>query len=144
MSTRVVFDTSVLVRYLIRPSAALRALIEDYWLAGEVVMVTAPEVLAELEAVLARPALQKFVHADEASDFVAIVRSRAEMLPSLGEPPRFTRDRKDDSFVFCALAGSASHLVTADNDLLVLGVVDTVAVLTPEAFLAFLRSLTSA
>ena len=144
MSTRVVFDTSVLLRYLIRPSAALRSLIEDYWLAGEVVMLTAPELLAELEAVLARPALQKFVHADEAADFVAIVRSRAEMLPSLGEPPRFTRDRKDDSFVFCALAGGASHLVTADNDLLVLGVVDTVTVLTPEAFLAFLRSLTSA
>jgi len=57
---------------------------------------------------------------------------------------RVVFDTKDDPFVFCALAGGASHLLTADNDLLVLGVVDTVTVLTPEAFLAFLRALSSA
>ena len=36
---RIVVDTSVLIRYLIKPSAAIVELIEQRWLAGEVQMV---------------------------------------------------------------------------------------------------------
>ncbi len=123
MTIRAVFDTSVLVRYLIRPSAAIRALIEVHWIGGDVLMVTSPELMAELVAVLARPSMLAFVRPDEAADLVEVIRQKAEVLPALGDPPPFTRDRKDNNFVFCALVAGVSHLVTVDNDLLILGAV---------------------
>ncbi len=52
--TRIVVDTSVLIRYLIKPSAAVRHLIEELWLNDDVVMVSSPELVAELEDVLTR------------------------------------------------------------------------------------------
>ena len=58
---RAVVDTSVLIRYLIRPSAAIRELIEVRWLDGGIRLVTAPELIAELADVLARDYIQAVV-----------------------------------------------------------------------------------
>jgi uncharacterized protein len=131
---RVVVDTSVLIRYLIKPGSAVRAMIEQYWVDGAFVMVTAPELLAELRAVLARPAMSELVRADEAAVLVAAVRDRAEMISPLGEVPVYTRDRKDDVFVACAVAGRADCIVTADNDILVLERLLEVRMVTPQQF----------
>ena len=43
--TRVVIDTSVLIRYLIKPGVATRELIETRWLGDEIHIVTAPELI---------------------------------------------------------------------------------------------------
>jgi len=48
---RVVIDTSVLIRYLIKPSASIRYLIEEMWFNEDIVLVTSPELLAELDFV---------------------------------------------------------------------------------------------
>jgi predicted nucleic acid-binding protein len=55
---RVVIDTSVLIRYLIRPSTATRELVEVLWLGDEVQMVTARELVGELDGVLGRDYIQ--------------------------------------------------------------------------------------
>jgi predicted nucleic acid-binding protein len=49
-----------------------------------------------------------------------------------------TRSAKDDKFIACALAGAASYLVTTDEDLLILGAVDTVQIITPQRLVALL------
>ena len=46
----------------------------------------------------------------------------------------FTRDPKDDKFVACGLSGGAEYLVSYDDNLLVLGVVGSMQIGTPEAF----------
>ncbi len=51
---RAVLDASVPVRYLIRPSAAIKELIEAEWPGNTVQMVTAPELVEELKGVLER------------------------------------------------------------------------------------------
>jgi predicted nucleic acid-binding protein len=58
---RVVIDTGVLIRYLIRPSAAVKELIEVRWFADQVRMVSAPELTKELEGVLARDHIQALI-----------------------------------------------------------------------------------
>ena len=58
---RAVVDTSVLIRYLIRPSAAIKELIEMRWLGDQVQMVTAPELVKELEDVLKRDTIQALI-----------------------------------------------------------------------------------
>ncbi len=136
---RIVIDTSVLIRYLIKPSAAIRELIEVHWLGDHLEMVTAPELLAELESVLARPAMRAFIVADEGATLTDAIRLKAEMLAPLGAVPAFTRDHKDDKFVACALAGQAAYLVTVDNDLLTLGRIGDVGTVTPHDLIAILR-----
>jgi len=129
--TRAVIDTSVLIRYLIRPSAAIRELIEERWLGGDVRMVTAPELLDELVAVLARPRIRPFVAEEEGEALLGAVQALAECLPSLGAVPPICRDPDDDKFVACALAGNASHVVTTDADLLTLRELAGVRLCTP-------------
>jgi len=46
------------------------------------------------------------------------------------------RDAKDDKFLELAVSGKASHIVSGDADLLVLHPFRSIAILTPQAFLA--------
>jgi uncharacterized protein len=136
---RIVVDTSVLVRYLLRPSAATRQLIEDLWLGDVVKLVVSPELIAELENVLQRPKIGRFVAAEDAAVLVDAVKARSVLLGPLAEIPPFTRDPKDDKFVACGLSGGAEYLVSYDDDLLVLGAVGGMQIGTPETFVRGLR-----
>ena len=131
---RVVVDTSVLIRYLIRPSAAIKELIEMRWLGDQVQMVTAPELVKELEDVLERDYIQALIKPQEGQALLEAIHLKAEILPPLGRIPSYTRDPKDDKFVACALAGDAGYIVTVDKDILVLGALSGVQMVTPEEF----------
>ena len=133
--TRVVIDTSVLIRYLIKPGVATRELIETRWLGDEIHIVTAPELIQELEGVLQRDYVQKLIQPAEGQALLDAIRLKAEILPALGSAPSFTRDPKDDKFVACALIGNAAFVVTEDKDLLVLETLEDVRMVTPYEFI---------
>jgi putative PIN family toxin of toxin-antitoxin system len=133
---RAVFDTSVLIRYLIKPSAVIKELIEDLWLGDEVQMVMAPELIEELEGVLARDDIQALIQPEEGQVLLEAIESKAEMISSLGPIPSYTRDPKDDKFIACALAGGAEVVVSVDKDILTLGSLMTVQMMTPYEFVA--------
>jgi len=132
---RVVIDTSVLIRYLIRPSAAIKELIEVRWLADKVRMVSAPELIEELEGVLARDYVQTLIRPEEGQALLHAIHLKAETLPLLGDVPPYTRDRKDDKFVACALVGDAAYVISEDKDLLALGVLQGIRMVTPHEFI---------
>jgi putative PIN family toxin of toxin-antitoxin system len=132
--TRVVIDTSVLIRYLIKPSAAVRRLVEDLWLDGDVVMVSSPELIAELEDVLARDYIRALIRPEEGKAMFDAIRATAEILPPLEEVPAYTRDPKDDKFVACAITGQASYIVTLDKDILALEKLGDLQIVTPHDF----------
>lgn len=136
---RIVVDTSVLIRYLIKPSAAIRELIEVWWLGDRVQMITAPELIEELEQVLSRKGILAFIRVSEGQVLLEAIRLKGEMLPALGTLPSYSRDPKDDKFIACALVGAASFVVTADEDLLILGEVGGVRMMTPYHFVALLK-----
>lgn len=131
---RIVVDSSVLVRYLLKPSKTTRQLIEQTWLDGAIETVTAPELMKELADVLARPKLRRYVTQEDATALIEALTLRADILPPLGDIPTYTRDSKDDKFVACAVLGKAAYVLTCDEDLLVLAKIGDVMVLTPEAF----------
>ena len=137
---RVVIDTSVLLRYLIKPSAATRELIENCWLEGQVQMVTAPELAAELADVLARDSMRKLIKPEEGHVLLEAIGRLADSLAALGPVPAYTRDPKDDKFVACAIAGDASYLVTEDKDLLVLATLAGISMVTPYDFVNVLAT----
>ncbi len=132
---RVVIDTNVFVRYLLRPGAATRRLIEDLWLEDKITVVSAPELLLELSQVLDRKAIKVYIHPEESWALLEALRSKAEFLLSLGEIPAYSRDPKDDKFVACAIAARAAFLISEDRDLLALGRVEGIQILTPYDFL---------
>ena len=133
---RTVIGTSVLIRYLVKPSAAIKELIETRWLGDEVQMVTAPELIEELAGVLKRDYIQALVRPEEGQALLDAIELKAEVLPPLGTIPAYTRDPKDDKFVACALAGGASYVVTVDRDLLALKALSDVRMVTPSDFAA--------
>lgn len=131
---RAVFDTSVLIRYLIKPSAAIKELIEDLWLGDAVQMVTAPELIEELESVLARDYIQALIRPEEGQVLLEAIESKAEMISPLGPIPSYTRDPKDDKFIACALAGDVEAVISVGKDILALGSLMTVQMMTPHEF----------
>ena len=101
-------------------------------------MVSAPELEAEYAGCCrALPSSASF-RPPPVKCLLELVALKADILSLLGPIPAFTRDPKDDKFIACALVGQAQYLITVDTDLLVLGTVDTVRIVTPEAFLAAL------
>jgi len=133
---RAVVDPSVLIRYLIKPSAAIRELIEVRWLGDDVQVVTAPELIRELEDVLARDYIQTLVQPEDGQALLDAIRRKADILLPLGAIPAFTRDPKDDKVVACALAGDAGYIITLDKDILALRALGDVHMVTPDEFLA--------
>lgn len=131
---RVVIDTSVFIRYLIRPSAAIRMLIEELWLNDVIRVVTAPELIAELEGVLGRPKMRRWILPEEGQVLLDVIALKAELVRVSGPVPSYTRDPKDDKFVACALVGNASHIITADVDLLNMVSLEGIRAVTPEVF----------
>lgn len=131
---RAVIDTSVLIRYLIKPSAAIVELIEVRWLGDELQMVTAADLIAELEAVLGRDYIQTLIRPEEGEAMLNASTLKADILPPLGQVPVYTRDPKDDKFVACALVGGANYIISEDKDMLVLSVVGDIRIVTPYDF----------
>jgi putative PIN family toxin of toxin-antitoxin system len=132
---RAVIDTSVLIRYLLKPSAAIRELIENRWLGDELQMVTTPDLIVELEDVLKRDYIQALIRPEEGEAILVAITLRADILPPLGPVPAYTRDPKDDKFVACALIGGADYIISEDKDLLALAVVGDVRIVTPYDFI---------
>jgi putative PIN family toxin of toxin-antitoxin system len=137
---RVVIDTNVFIRYLLRPGAAIRRLIEDFWLEVRVLIVSAPELCEELRQVLSRDTIRAYIHPDEGTVLLETLQSKAEFLPALGEVPAYSRDPKDDKFVACAVAAQVAFLVSEDRDLLALGKIGDIQILTPYDFLRQISS----
>ncbi len=137
---RAVFDTSVLIRYLIKPSAAIKELIEDLWLADAVQMVTAPALIAELESVLARDYVQALIRPEEGQVLLQAIESKAEMISPPGPIPSYTRDPKDDKFIACALASDAEVVISMDKDILTFDSLMTVQMMTPYEFVALMKA----
>jgi putative PIN family toxin of toxin-antitoxin system len=130
---RVFFDTNVWVSALISRGGSPAALI-DLWLDGAFDVVVSPKLLTEIDAILAAPRLRRWVTADDATEFVALLGRTGVVIDDPSDPPRICRDPKDDFLFAAAAAGSCQAICSGDLDLA--AVTDPpVPVLTPAALL---------
>jgi putative PIN family toxin of toxin-antitoxin system len=131
-SVHYVFDTNTLVSALLfahsKPGRAFRhALKRDR-------VLLSSSTLEELAEVLQRPKLERYVTAAEREEFLVAFVERALLVEPTQEV-RACRDAKDDKFLELAVSGSASYIVTGDDDLLVLHPFRNIAIVTPTEFL---------
>jgi len=88
-------------------------------LEGDLELVVSEQLLAELERALAYPKIRTRIKAEEAEEFVALLRRAAELAVEQDSPPRRTADPGDDYLVALAAAARAA-LVSGDQHLLAL------------------------
>lgn len=129
---RCVFDTNVLVSALLfdesRPAQAFFAALHS----GEVLV--SADVILELNDVLGREKLQRYVSEAERERFLRSLLREARLV-EIQEKVQACRDPKDDKFLELAVNGDADCIVSGDDDLLTLGPFRGIEILTPGRFL---------
>lgn len=133
--TRAVVDTNILIRALIKPQGTVGPVIRRL-VAGDYALVYSLPLLDELLSKLALPRLREKYQIDDHAieGMMALLALRGERV----HPTRTVqvcRDPEDNMLIETALAGNAEHIVTGDEDLLVLKKFETVRIVTPRAFL---------
>jgi putative PIN family toxin of toxin-antitoxin system len=120
-------------------------LIDHHLARDDFVLVTAPELLAELDRVLGNSKLQRCYTEQDRTRFVALVMSLSEVVDLPISPegettiPRICRDPDDDRVIACAVIGEAGVIVSGDDDLLDLEWVGGIPILTAARFLEMLE-----
>lgn len=101
--------------------------------AGDLDLVTSRALLSEFEETLTKLGLTP--------ESAAILRSDLELAADVVMPGPIeatSRDPDDDFVVATAVAGKVDHIVTGDRDLLSLGVVRGIPIITPRDLLRLL------
>ncbi len=133
--TRYVFDTNVIISALLFntsvPGQAFTRSLEH----GTILI--SQSLVEELNDVLGRDKFNGYVTHDERERFLESL-IRESNLVEITESVQACRDPKDDRILESALSGNASHVVTGDNDLLVLNPFRGVQVVTPAKLLELL------
>jgi putative PIN family toxin of toxin-antitoxin system len=132
MSLRIVFDTNVLISAILTKKSAPDQAFRRAVKVGTI--LSSAETLEELAEVLNREKFDRFVTLEERTLFLADIRAIAEELS-----PTVTItaccDEKDNKFLELAVSGEATHIVTGDDDLLILHPFEGIDILTPATFL---------
>lgn len=132
---RVVLDTNTLISALFWGGNPWR--VYEAALSREYVLLTSDALLTELENVLARPKFSEPLKAigRTAESIVTEYSEIAEVVLPSEVPEKIIRDPKDRIVLGCAVGGMASHIVSGDKDLLVLGAYQNIPIVTAATFL---------
>jgi putative PIN family toxin of toxin-antitoxin system len=137
---RAVFDTNVLVSYLLTHRPPIATLIDDHLKEDDFQLVTAQPLLSELDRVLRYPKLRPYLKEGERKRFLSLVAALSDVVILPDDIPEISRDPDDDLLIACAVVGEADLLVSGDRDLLDLGKVGRIPILTPTQFLDSLQN----
>jgi putative PIN family toxin of toxin-antitoxin system len=133
---RVVVDTNIVIRALIKPQGTVGPILQRLR-NGDYTLVYSLPILDELIEKLALPRIRHKYHLEEEQieALTAFIALRGELVtPS--RTVKVCRDPEDNMFIEAALAGAAEYVVTGDKDLLTLRKFETVRFITPRTFLA--------
>ena len=114
---RAVFDTSVVVSAVLLPHSVPRRAFDRAQDEGKVLISEA--TVDELNEVLAAAVFEKYVKKFRGLEFLSALNRKAEWI-RVTEFVLECRDPKDNKFLELAVSGGATHLISGDNDLLVL------------------------
>ena len=133
---RCMFDTNILISALLFsnsvPGRALKLA-----LARSAVILISAETVEELAEVISRRKFDKYLTSEERAEFLASFVNRATPV-EVSENLKVCRDPKDDKFLNLAHSGSASYIITGDEDLLVLQTHHDAVIIDARSFLGVL------
>ena len=139
---RVLLDTNILISYLLTPKQTSPVLeVVTRGLLGDFTLLLPEDLLEEFwRKAREKKYLVERIAPTELRRFVEVLIEVSELVSRITEPiPAVTRDPKDDYLLAYALVGRADYLVTGDRDLLVLGTVGRLSIITAAGLIEILR-----
>jgi len=138
---RTVFDTNLLVSALINPHGVPAKILEA-WEHGEIILITSELILDEVHRTLLSSKARKYHRRseEEIEDFLDELIEYCVLVPGDIEVSEIEDDPSDDKLLSCALEGEADFIVSGDKHLKALREYRGVQILSPNAFLAVLKS----
>jgi putative PIN family toxin of toxin-antitoxin system len=133
MSNRVVIDTNTVVSAVLIPRSIPRQAFDKAFASG--IVIASDAAITELTTVIKRKRFDRYLHEEERFTFLAAYIN-ATTTVTITEKITDCRDEKDNKFLEAAVAGQATHIVTGDQDLLVLHPYRGIAIVTPRDFLS--------
>jgi hypothetical protein len=132
---RALLDANVLISAAIRPSGPPGQIIAAL-LTQSFDLILSPGIIKEVEIALALPKIRKYLREpQEAPRWLADLVGLADLVQDTGNITGVCRDPADDLVLAAAVEGRADKIVTGDDDLLVLGDFERIAIVTPRGFL---------
>jgi uncharacterized protein len=129
---RIVLDTSVAISAAMLPRSVPRLAFDVALDRGRLLVSVA--TITELDEVFRRPKFNKYVTEELRLEFLAALIRAAELV-EVTVAISDCRDPNDNKFLDLAISGHASHLVSGDDDLLVLNPYQGCRILTPRDFI---------
>jgi uncharacterized protein len=129
---RVVCDTNVIVSAALFPSSVPGQALRHARASGRV--LTSPVLAAELHEVLSRPKFARYVSTELRDEFLAAFFTQAEFVNVI-EHVAVARDPDDSHVLDAAINGSATCVLTGDDDLLSLSPFRGIPILRPAEYL---------
>jgi uncharacterized protein len=138
---RALLDANVLISAAIRPSGPPGQIV-TVLLTQAFELILSPGIIEEVEIALALPKIRKYLREpEEAPRWLADIVALADLVQDTGNITGVCRDPADDVVLAAAVEGRADKIVTGDDDLLVLGDFEGIAIVTPRGFLDTIREL---
>jgi len=129
---RLVIDTNILISGLMSVNS-LPQQVFDY-ATSQAILLMSDEVQSEIENVISRPKLQKYITLERRTKFLSELSQQVERV-TINQQIRACRDPKDDKFLDLAVCGEANYLITGDADLLDLHPFQNISIIKAASFL---------
>lgn len=129
---RVVLDTNVLISAALFPDSTPGQVLD--MTGSEIDLMISSETLAELDDVLKRSRFQRYIREVQRLRFLEALEETG-ILVDVTLSVAACRDPKDDKFLELAVSGSATHIVSGDQDLLDLHPFRGISIVSPRRFL---------
>lgn len=130
--TRFVLDTNTTISALLLPNSTPRQAFDAAFALGIVLISQA--TVAELDDVLRRPKFNRYVPEEDRLRFLSTYVNDAQII-EVTVTVTDCADVKDNKFLELAISGTATCIVSGDQDLLMLSPYRGIAVLSPRTFL---------
>lgn len=143
---RVCLDANLFISYLLRSSGqSPPAVIMNAAFVGQFDLVLNEKTLPETRhSITSKPYLARRIQKLDVDALAIELRLRATIIPEMATPfPAVTRDPGDDFLVTHAVVHAVDYLVSGDKDLLVLGEIAGVRIVSPAVFVAILNAETA-
>jgi len=134
---RAVLDTNVLVSSLLNQHRPPAAVVRRWRFDRAYELIITDDLLAECARVLRYPHRRtRHGYTDKEIDaWIAELRAAAVVVVPAQLPPTILADLDDDALLAAAVGGSATHIVSGDKHLRVLGSFQGIEIVLPAAFL---------
>lgn len=136
-SFRLVLDTNILISSILAPNSIPAQVLN--WGENAGIILYSSDTLNELLSVLSRDKFAKYIEPKEINGLSERIKINWHYI-SIIQRVNLCRDEKDNKFIDLALNGSASHLITGDNDLLVLNPIQDISIFKPRDFWDLINS----